>query len=70
SVADGLDPGVLDRLADCARLWRDGGEPAGLPKVEPDRPPQPAPRDVFFLFIRGAKEKAPAAAMALRQRVG
>jgi hypothetical protein len=28
-----------------------------------------APRDVFMFFISGAKEKAPAAAMALRRRV-
>ena len=72
AAADGLDPDVLDQLADCARLWRDGGEPARLPKVEPGRslPPPAGPRDVFVLFIGGAKVKAPAAAMARRRRVG
>jgi hypothetical protein len=28
------------------------------------------PRDVLVFFISGAKEKAPAAAMALRRRLG
>lgn len=68
SLPEGCTPQVLDRLADCARAWRDGFEPTGLPRVEP--PPAPAPpRDVFLFFISGAKEKAPAAAMALRRRL-
>jgi uncharacterized protein YecE (DUF72 family) len=62
--ADGLAPGVPAQLAACARAWRDGGEPAALPRVEPPAAGG-APRDVYMLFISGAKEKAPAAAMAL-----
>lgn len=66
---DGIAPAVAERLAACARAWRDGGEPDGLPRVEP-APATPAPpRDVFMLFISGAKEKAPAAAMALIGRL-
>jgi uncharacterized protein YecE (DUF72 family) len=68
ALDEGLEPAVLDSLADCALAWRDGGEPAGLPKVAPE--PAPAiPRDVFMLFISGAKEKAPSAAMALERRL-
>ena len=61
---DGLAPGVAERLAACAHAWRDGGEPEALPRIEPPASPG-APRDVYLLFISGAKEKAPAAAMAL-----
>ena len=64
----GCAPQVLDQIAECALLWHQGQEPQGLPRVEPPLP-KTAPRDVFVFFISGAKEKAPAAAMALRQRV-
>lgn len=65
----GVEPQVLDALAACAQRWRSGGEPDGLPRVEAAQPAA-APRDVFLYFISGAKEKAPAAAMALLQRLG
>lgn len=68
--AEGLAPEVLDGLAACAQLWCRGGEPIGLPRVEPSPAVATAPRDVFVFFISGAKEKAPAAAMALRRRLG
>ncbi|MFO1340145.1 MAG: DUF72 domain-containing protein [Burkholderiaceae bacterium] len=64
----GCTPQVLDQLAACARAWRSGAEPAGLPRVEP-APAVTSPRDVFMFFISGAKERAPAAAMALRERI-
>ena len=64
----GFTPPTLDRLAACAQTWRDGGEPADLPRVE-RAPSSAAARDVFVFFIGGAKEKAPAAAMALRSRL-
>ena len=51
-----------------ARRRRDGHEPAGVPKVETAAPPV-TPRDVFMCFIGGAKERAPAAAMALLKRL-
>lgn len=66
----GLPAGVLDGMAECALLWCAGGEPQGLPKVESATTPMNVPRDVFAFFISGAKERAPAAALALRQRVG
>ncbi len=64
---DGCAPEVLAQVAACARAWRDGGEPAGLPRIEPPAGADGAPRDVFVLFIGGAKEKAPAAAMTLER---
>lgn len=50
----GYPPGELDQWAAGARAWT-GGSP---------------PREVFIYFINGAKEKAPAAAMALLARLG
>lgn len=66
---EGCAPQDLDQIAECALLWQQGQEPQNLPRVEPPLPTT-APRDVFVFFISGAKEKAPAAAMTLRQRVG
>ena len=68
SLAEGCTAEVLDQLAACARAWQAGEEPAALPKVEAAAAPA-APRDVFMFFISGAKERAPAAAMALLRRV-
>jgi uncharacterized protein YecE (DUF72 family) len=66
---EGCAPEVFAPLAACAKAWRDGGEPAGLPRVEATKPTGAA-RDVFLYFISGAKEKAPAAAMALIRQLG
>jgi uncharacterized protein YecE (DUF72 family) len=65
----GCAPEVFAALASCSRVWREGGEPEGLPRVLP-APPQGQPRDVFVIFISAAKEKAPAAAVALLQSLG
>ena len=50
----GYPPAALDEWATGARAWTDGGQP----------------RDAYIFFINGAKERAPAAAMALLQRLG
>ena len=71
--ADGCAPECFAPLAACATSWRDGAEPAGVPRVESAPAPAPAPaapRDVFLYFISGAKEKAPAAAVALIRALG
>jgi uncharacterized protein YecE (DUF72 family) len=68
ALPEGCTPVVFDQLAACARAWRDGAEPAGVPRVEL-APAAAAPRDVFIYFISGAKIKAPAAAMALLRRL-
>jgi len=67
-LPEGYTLQALDQIAASARAWRDGREPAAVPRIEPPLPPT-APRDVFMFFISGAKEKAPAAAMALRRRL-
>ncbi len=68
SLPEGCAPQALGQLAACARVWRDGSEPANLPRVQ--APPAPAaPRDVFLFFISADKEKAPAAAMGLLKRL-
>jgi len=67
-LTEGYTSVALDQIAACAQVWCDGGEPAELPRIDATPPPT-APRDVFMFFISGAKEKAPAAAMALRQRL-
>lgn len=60
----GYPPAALADWADRARQWAAGGEPADLPRLAPAAKAG-APRDVFVLFINGAKERNPAAAMAL-----
>lgn len=68
ALAKGYAPKVLDDVARSARAWSAGAEPAGLPRIEPTLATN-APRDVFVFFISGAKEKNPAAAMALHERL-
>ena len=53
AIPTGYPPAVLDQWAAGARVW-ERGDPA---------------RDVFVYFINGAKERAPAAAMALLERL-
>ncbi|CAN5431961.1 DUF72 domain-containing protein [soil metagenome] len=56
----------LSTFASHARAWAAGERPEGLPYTEPaDKAPKRAPSDVFIYVINGAKERAPAAAMAL-----
>lgn len=69
ALPQGCTAEVLDALAASARCWRAGGTPAGVPLVEPELREGSAPRDVFMFFISGAKERAPAAAMALIERL-
>ena len=67
----GYEPAALDRWAERARAWSRGEEPADLPRCEPPSADAPSAsrRDVFAFFISGAKERAPAAAMALLERL-
>jgi uncharacterized protein YecE (DUF72 family) len=63
----GYSPRALDAWAQRAHVWADGGTPDDLRLfVEPTKS---GPRDVFVYFINGAKERAPAAAMALLDRL-
>ena len=69
SLPLGCTPEALDQLAACGKAWLAGEEPAGVPRVESEAHAPGAQRDVFMFFISGAKEKAPASAMALRERL-
>ncbi|MCB1487728.1 MAG: DUF72 domain-containing protein [Bauldia sp.] len=64
----GYPPAALDRFADMAKTWSDGGSPKGLPTFG-KAAAKKAPRDVFVYMISGAKVRNPAAAMALIDRV-
>ena len=67
SIATGYAPDDLDRFAAMAKTWAGGGEPDGLPRFGAKT--KKAKRDVYVYMIAGAKVRAPAAAMALIERV-
>jgi uncharacterized protein YecE (DUF72 family) len=68
----GYPPKALDEWAERAKTWASGGAPDDLRYVaaEPKSKVKKQPRDVFIYFIHEAKVRAPAAAMALIERVG
>jgi len=68
AIPTGYAPEALDAWARRAREWMRGGEPDDLPRVGATKPAK-GERDVFVYFINGAKERAPAAAMALLDRL-
>jgi uncharacterized protein YecE (DUF72 family) len=68
SIATGYPAPALDQWADRVRLWAEGGAPSDLPHVDKKRPAS-QPRDVFAYFIHEGKIRAPAAAMALIERL-
>jgi uncharacterized protein YecE (DUF72 family) len=59
---------ALDAWAKVARTFARGSEPKEFARVDAAAAPAKA-RDVFVFFINGAKERAPAAAEALLQRL-
>ncbi len=67
-VPTGYRPAELAAWARRARTWAGGGEPGDLPRIGPPAPPRKS-RDVFIFFISAAKERNPAAAMALIDRL-
>ena len=69
-VATGYAPKALDLWAKRAAAWARGGAPADLDCVGPAEKKPPKSRDVFVYMINGFKPKAPAAAMAMIERVG
>jgi len=68
TVPTGYPPPALDGWADRARTWADGGVPADPAGISGEAYPK-AKRDVFIYMIAGAKVRAPAAAMALIERL-
>jgi uncharacterized protein YecE (DUF72 family) len=69
TVPTGYPGGELDVWARRAHAWAGGGEPDDLPKLVAAPAPAAKRRDVFVYFISAAKERNPAAAMALIERL-
>jgi uncharacterized protein YecE (DUF72 family) len=68
-VPTGYTPKALATWAKHAQSFADGGTPADLPTITPAAKSK-AKRDVFIYMISGAKVRAPAAAMALIEKLG
>ncbi len=60
---------ALAQWAERARAWVAGKAPADLALIAPPEPKPPRLREVFIYMINGFKPKAPAAAMALIERL-
>jgi len=69
-IATGYTGDELQAWARRCREWAAGGEPDDLPHAEESQPAPQRPRDVFVFFISAAKERNPAAAMALLRQLG
>ena len=69
-IAAGYTDADLQRWADRARLWASGNEPDDLPRIQPLPASGNSRRDVFVYFISSAKERNPAAAMAMLHKLG
>ena len=62
-------PADLDAWAGRAKIWATGAAPPDLPCVDAVHQHEVKPRDVFIYFIHEGKLRAPAAAMALIDRL-
>jgi len=67
-IATAYSAADLDGWAGRLKTWAGGGEPAGLPRVDPEHSPAVRPRDVFAFIIHEGKVRAPHGAMALIER--
>ncbi len=68
SIKTGYPAPALDQWAERVGLWAKGRAPANLARVD-SKAPRSSPRDVFVYFIHEGKIRAPAAAMALIERL-
>jgi uncharacterized protein YecE (DUF72 family) len=62
-------PKQIGEWAKRLAMWAEGKQPADLPVVDGKAKPKAAPRDVFAYVIHEGKVRAPAAAMALIERL-
>lgn len=69
TLKTGYPPAALDTWARRAQAWAKGGAPDDLATLA-DAARTKDQRDVFLYMISGAKVRAPAAAMALIERLG
>lgn len=63
-IPTGYTDSELEAWAKRAHEWAQGAQPSGLPTLAKDAAPKKQ-RDVYVFFISAAKERNPAAAMAL-----
>jgi uncharacterized protein YecE (DUF72 family) len=68
AITTGYPPHALDAWAKRAQDWANGGVPDDLSTISGPSPAQ-LKRDVFMYMISGAKVRAPAAAVALIERL-
>jgi len=68
-IGTGYPADELDAWSRRAQTWAAGGTPDDLPCIDADTPIAKTSRAVFMCFISAAKERNPAAAMALQQRL-
>ncbi|MBC8021368.1 MAG: DUF72 domain-containing protein [Methyloceanibacter sp.] len=69
TLAAAYKPAELDIWADRVKVWAKGEAPEDLPFVDAAHKHVIKPRDVFVYFIHEGKLRAPAAAMALIERL-
>jgi uncharacterized protein YecE (DUF72 family) len=69
-VGTGYPDAELQAWAARARQWSQGDTPADLPYIDAAATTSSPRRDVFIYFISAAKERNPAAAMALLRQLG
>ena len=70
-LASGYPPSELQAWADRARSWARGDTPVDLPTLgDAQTPAGTRKREVFIFFIAAAKERNPAAAVALLRLLG
>jgi uncharacterized protein YecE (DUF72 family) len=69
SVKTGYPPKAIDDWAKRAQAWAKGGTPKDLPLIDKKHKLAAKPRDVYMYFIHEGKVRAPAAAMALIERL-
>jgi uncharacterized protein YecE (DUF72 family) len=69
SLPAAYPPGELDAWADRAKIWAQGQAPTDLPLTAAAGGSKSGPHDVFIYFIHEGKLRAPAAAMALIERL-
>lgn len=69
AIATGYSASNLDAWSERVRVWASGGDPDDLPHVATTSTKKAKSRDVYLYFISAAKERNPAAAMALIERL-
>jgi uncharacterized protein YecE (DUF72 family) len=69
SIETAYPPKEINAWARRLDGWAKGAQPSDLPVVDAKSKPKPAPRDVFAYVIHEGKVRAPAAAIALIERL-